>query len=252
MAFCSSAGHGDELARRLAGLEISKGNTGRDAQQPQAPLSGTAIPTDDTTIELDAISQKELSVLILAMRKLREGIVASSRIDLFSIQAYIFCIRFGILAKHMESYHPALLHVLRKMHPAKPLASTDLQELVSYLVLDLSCRQKDPAQAFAIRHQYKLHDPKIDAVLRSLSHGNFISFWRVKRSVDGYRAKLMEFAEEDMREQALKSLGRSYLSIELAFLEKATGTSWQDLIKEHNIGWQLEGSKLIIRKPKTR
>ncbi|RQM07357.1 hypothetical protein DH86_00003084, partial [Scytalidium sp. 3C] len=77
MAFCSSAGHGDELARRLAGLEISKGNTGRDAQQPQAPLSGTAIPTDDTTIELDAISQKELSVLILAMRKLREGIVAS-------------------------------------------------------------------------------------------------------------------------------------------------------------------------------
>ncbi|RFU27879.1 hypothetical protein B7463_g8480, partial [Scytalidium lignicola] len=252
MAFCSSAGRGDELARRLAQLEISKGDLDSDIRQSHTAPSSITLSTNQVPTDLDLDSQKDLAVLILATRKLREGIVASSRIDTFSIQAYIFCIRFAILAKNMESYHPALLHVLRKMHPVKPLAATDLQELVGYLVLDLACRQKDLAQAYKVRYQYKLHDSKIYAVLQSLSHGNFISFWRVKLDVDGHKAKLMEFAEEDMRDQTLKSLARSYFSIDLPFLEKATGCSWQELIKEHSVGWQLEGSKLIIRKPKAR
>ncbi|KAH8808128.1 hypothetical protein F5884DRAFT_356174 [Xylogone sp. PMI_703] len=248
MAFCSSAGRGDELARRFAQLEISNEDAGRNARQSQIVSNSTTL----ADVDVDSGSQKDLSVLIMAMRKLREGIVASSRIDNFSIQAYIFCIRFAILAKHMESYHPALLHVLRKMHIIKPLSTPDLQELVGYLILDLACRQKDLSQAYAIRHQYQLHDSKINDILRSLSHGNYISFWRAKLGVDGHRARLMEFAEEDMRDQTLKSLGRSYFTIDLPFLEKATGCSWRELIKEHNIGWQLEGSKLTIRKPKAK
>jgi hypothetical protein len=239
MTFCSDAGRGDELLRRLARLEITS-------------QGGTAPPTTDPADpSLDA-SQKDLSTLMMAMRKLREGIVASKRVDEFSIQAYIFCIRLSILVKNMESYHPAILHLLNKMHAILPLTATELQEFVGYLVLDLACRQNELAEAYSIRLSYGLHDPKVDAVLRALAHDNYFLFWRVKRSVDGHKAKIMEFAEVEMKRRTLKCLGRSYLNIDLPALEQYTNTSWASLTKEYSVGWQLEGTKVIIRKPKAK
>jgi hypothetical protein len=241
--FCTDAGRGDELLRRLAQLEISHENGRREPTRPQ---------TAPSTPNLDSASEKDLSMLVMAMRKLREGIVASNRVDDFSIQAYIFCIRLSILIKHMESYHPAILHLLKRMHTVQPLASIELQEFVGYLVLDLACRQNDLAQAFSVRHFYKLHDPKVDAVLRALAHDNFFLFWRVKRSVDGHKAKIMEFAEDEVRKQSLKCLGRSYLMINKTSLEQYTNSPWTILTKDYGVGWQLEGTNIIIRKPKAR
>ncbi|CAD6504562.1 BgTH12-00071 [Blumeria graminis f. sp. triticale] len=220
MAFCSDAEHGVELLRRLA-----------------------SASHDNST-------EKEISILLLAMRKLREGIVASKRIDDFSIQAYIFSIRLSILVKHTESYHPAILHLLRVMHPVQPLASTELQEFVGYLILDLACRQAKLGQAFLVQHQYRLHDTKINAVLSALTHDNYYVFWRVKQTVDGHKAKIMEFAEYAMRRQTLKCLGRSYLSIDLPFLEESTNSTWSQLTENCGVGWRLEGNKVIIRKHK--
>ena len=156
MEFCTDAGRGDELSRRLASLDISAKDAGKMERPQTAPSTITGAGFNNP-------GQKDLSVLIMAMRKLREGIVASKRVDDFSIQAYIFCIRLSILLKHMESYHPAILHLLRRMHTIQPLASTELQEFVGYLVLDLACRQNDLTQAYSVRHNYGLHDSKIDA-----------------------------------------------------------------------------------------
>lgn len=247
MDFCTDAGRGDELSRRLAGMAIKEG---KGPQRPQT----APHPADRSTINinLDASGQKDFSILMMAMRKLREGIVASNRVDDFSIQAYIFCIRLSILVKHMESYQPAILHLLKKMHPVHPLTSTALYEFVGYLVLDLACRQNDLAQAYLVRHRFGLHDPKVDAVLRALAHDNYCLFWKVQRSVDGHKAKLMEFVESDMKRQTLKCLGRSYLNIDLPALEQYTNSSWTSLTNEYKVGWELEGAKVIIRKPKGR
>ncbi|KAL3427866.1 hypothetical protein PVAG01_01375 [Phlyctema vagabunda] len=245
MAFCSDAGRGDELLRRQACMEATRNNKASDALQQAVPstLKGVASNPD---------VQRELSVLMMAMRKLREGIVASKRADSFSVQAYIFCIRFSIAVKHMESYHPAILHLLRKMHTVHSLTGTELQEFVGYLVLDLACRQQDLAQAYSIRNFYRLKDSKVDAVLQALARDNFFLFWRVKRSVDGHKAKLMEFAEDGIRKQTLKCLGRAYLSIDQPSLERFTATNWATLVNEYEVGWELTSSKVTIRKPKTR
>ena len=253
MAFCSDAGRGDELLRRLARLDISSEiNRNGETSRPHTAPSHTNSSINDFDADSNASGQKDLSTLMMAMRKLREGIVASNRVDDFSIQAYIFCIRLSILVKHMESYHPAILHLLKKMHTVQPLTGTELQEFVGYLVLDLACRQNDLTEAYMVRHIYGLHDPKVDSVLRSLAHDNYFLFWRVKRSVDGHKARLMEFAEDEMKKQTLKCLGRSYLSIDLPSLEQYTNTSWTSLRKEQDVGWQLEGTKVVIRKPKSR
>jgi hypothetical protein len=257
MAFCSDAGRGDELLRRMAQLDVKGENSKNDKPKvikPQsvAPRSTVELFLKTMPTEIGTNGQKDLSTIIMAMRKLREGIVASSRVDDFSIQAYIFCIRLSILVKQMESYHPAILHLLKRMHPVQPLTKTELHEFVSYLVLDLACRQNDLAEAHATRHKWGLKDAKVDATLRALTHDNYFLFWKVKRSVDGHKAKLMEFAEEIVRRQALKCLGRGYLSIELGSLEQYTNTTWPSLTRDYGVGWQLEATKVIIRKPKAR
>ncbi|KUJ07510.1 uncharacterized protein LY89DRAFT_601174 [Mollisia scopiformis] len=248
MAFCSDAGRGDELLRRLAQLEISPENGKSHTRSSIA----TDTRVESMMAGFETSNEKDISSLMMGMRKLREGIVASKRVDDFSMQAYIFCIRLSIQVKHMESYHPAILHLLKHMHTVQPLTNVELQEFVGYLVLDLACRQNDLAQAYFVRHTYGLHDSKVDAILHALSHDNYFLFWRVKHSVDGLKAKVMEFAEDAIKRQALKCLGRSYLVIDQKSLEEYTNTTWQVLVRDFGVGWQLDGSKVIIRKPKGR
>src|SRR5439155_7885722 len=114
--FCAASSNGDELGKSFASLSISHAS------------STVQNPADRT-------SEQELSTTLLAMRKLREGIVASQRIDDFAVRAYVYCIRVAILVKHMESYHPALRHLLRNIHPVHPLSGLELQEFVGYLIL---------------------------------------------------------------------------------------------------------------------
>jgi hypothetical protein len=243
MSFCSQAGRGDELLRRLSSLHL-------DTPTTSTPPAAAAI-SDGASGPSDLHASKDLSTLMMAMRKLREAIVATSRVDTFSTQCYIFAIRLGILLKHHESYHPALLYLLRTLHPKLPLPSTELHEFASYLVLDLACRQGDLAAAYQARREYGVRDAKVDKVLGSLVHDDYWAFWRVKRAVDGHRARLMEWAEEGVRVQALKCLGRTYFTLEVEFVESvAGGRSWEELVKRDKVGWELQGGKVVIRRVK--
>ncbi|KAF6798199.1 hypothetical protein CSOJ01_12753 [Colletotrichum sojae] len=248
MTFCSDAGERDELLRRFASLDVKDlaSSSSVPAISPAAPPAPRPNPLDDPA------NTKALSDVMAALRKLREGIVASKRIDEFSIQAYLFNIRLSVLVKHPESYHPAILHVLRRIHPARNLTSVELHEVVGYLVLDAACRRADLAEAYAIRRRYGLRDGKVDAVLAALAHDNFVAFRRAKGSVDGHRAKLLEFAEADVRTHALKCFGRTYLSVDLEWLEKCAGESWEALTRDHGVGWELEGQKVVIRKVRAK
>ncbi|WYZ42631.1 hypothetical protein EsH8_VI_000330 [Colletotrichum jinshuiense] len=237
MTFCSDAGERDELLRRFATLDL----------KDYPSVSGASSPRLN-----DPASTKALSDVMMALRKLREGIVASKRIDEFSIQAYLFNIRLSILVKHPESYHPAILHILRTIHPAQNLTSVELQEVLGYLVLDAACRRGDLAEAYAIRHQYRLRDAKVDAVLGALAHDNYVAFRKVQRSVDGHKAKLLEFAENEIRTHTLKCFGRTYLAVDRDWLERCAGTSWETLTKEHGVGWELDGERVVIRKVRAK
>jgi len=250
MEFCSSAGKSDELLRRLANLDLSSNST----PQHPPPLPPQHIRVDSHTgpSTPQQSSSSELVTITMAMRKLREGIVASHRLDTFATQAYIFCIRLSILTKNSESYHPALLHLLGRIHTILPLSPTELQEFAGYMILDLACRQHDLAQAYSIRNKYKVRDTKIDGVLRAVTHDDYWLFWKVKGSADGYKAKLMEWAEDRVRRQALKCLGRTYFGMDLRSLEGLAGERWDILVEQYGVGWLLEGEKVVIRKPKTK
>ncbi|KAI1206519.1 uncharacterized protein F4807DRAFT_439403 [Annulohypoxylon truncatum] len=252
MTFCSDAGERSELLRRFASLDLSGSNDEKPSTNStnNAPLLDPNSPT--MTLATIPNNTKGLSDVLSALRKLREGIVASKRVDDFAIQAYLFCIRLSVLVKHPESYHPAILHLLRKIQPLHRMTSVEMNEVVGYLVLDTACRRNNLAEAFAARHKYQLRDAKVDAVLDALAHDNYIEFSRLKRRVDGHKAKLLEYAEEGMRKHLLKCFGRAYLSVDLNFLEVCADSKWANLTAEDGVGWELDGGKVVIRKVKGR
>ena len=187
----------------------------------------------------------------MAMRKLREATVATSRKDLFAQKAYMFIIRTAILLKNMESYHPALLHLLNYIHPMCPLPAAELHEFIGYHLLDLACRQGDFNGTYAARQHFKYFDRRIDKILSALVHDDWVVYWLVKGKVDGHVRALMEWADDGLRLHALKCLGRSYFTAEKSYVERCTSMGWNDLVKKMEVGWQLEGDKVTIRRPKT-
>lgn len=84
---------------------------------------------------------------------------------------------------------------------------------------------------------------------------NWIKFWKVRRKVDGYVRAVMQWAVDDMRREALKALGRTYMACDLQWvLLSTTGDemSWEELVKTENVGWLRDKDKIVIRKPKIK
>lgn len=231
MKFCASTG-GASLDKAFASLTLTDTTNTKENTQSFSPPDLSA----------------ELAIIMMAMRKLREAIFASRRTDAFAQRAYIFIIRAAILTKHMESYHPAILYLLNGIHLSHPLPAPELHELIGYLILDLACRQGDYASAYTIRNRYAYTDRRIEMVLSALVHDNWCVFWRIRRAVDGYQKRLMEWAEDAMRVHALKCLGRSYLVVERGYVERVAERSWEELKSDNGVGWELEGEKVVLRR----
>jgi len=166
----------------------------------------------------------------------------------------------AILALHPPSYHPSLLHLLFVLHsPANPLPRSELVEMTTYLILDMATRQNDLCNAYALRYNSRVKfgydNVNTDKLLRSIVMGDWISFWRVRRKVDGYVRSILFWHLEPQRKLSLKAIGRSYLATDIKWiLESATGgeMGWEELVKTEDVGWFRAGEKAVIRKPKAR
>jgi hypothetical protein len=250
LKFCTDAGQRDELRRRFRALEqTQKEGKASEPHGSSAPASSSSPASASDGVRSQTTEYaNEMSRILTALRQLREHIVASRRFDEFACQVYIFNIRAAILVKQYESYHPAILHLLREIHPRHPLSSLELREMAGYLILDAACRRNRLAEAYSVRQAYKVREKKTDDTLHALAHDNYILFRRVKHAVDGYRAKLMEFAERRVRLLTLKTFGKGYLDIGLNYLENVTGSKWEILQKEDGVGWELKEGRVTIKK----
>lgn len=214
-------------------------------------MSNTKSPTALQRLQ-DSDRAGDLPTILMAMRKLREGILGSRRHDTFAQQAYTFMIRASILVRSWESYQPALLHLLQHMHPHVPLAEQDVQEFVGYHILDLACRQSELADALTVERAYKHKDGTVTSILRALVQNNWVNFWRARAGANNHQRAIIDFAAERIRSHALECLGRSYMNADKAYIERSGGASFEDIIGT-GLRWQLEGSgNVIIRKPKAK
>lgn len=214
----------------------------------------------DKDKDKDKSSDNPLPSILLALRKLREALTATSRTDGFATLVYTFSIRTSILCQDWASYFPSLLYLLRRLHPVTPLSPPVLSEMTSYLLLDLCCRQSDYTAAYSLLHfarlNYAYADRRVEAVLRALVRDDWVTFWRMRKCVDGYQRRIMADAEAGLRTHVLKALGKSYLSVDRGFLERVAERGWDELVSD-GVGWELESmgdgrERVVIRRPKGR
>lgn len=217
-----------------------------------ATVSSKTVSIEASGFGKATLPARELSIIMMAMRKVREAIVASSRADAFALKAYLFIIRATILARHMESYHPALLHLFCKIHPSSPLSRLEYHEFVGYHILDLACRQNDLAQAYDVRNRTGYRDARVETIIHSIVHDNWYKFWNAHRSADKYQKHLMDWHGGSVRKHVIKCLGRSYLVVDKSYVETAAASSWEHLQKETNLGWELNGEAVTIRRMKMK
>lgn len=86
--------------------------------------------------------------------------------------------------------------------------------------------------------------------MKALVADDWVTFWRMRKSVDGYQRSVMEWADGRMRVHALKCLGRAYMRADKRYVERCTERSWGELVQD-GVGWELvEGDKVVIQKPK--
>lgn len=224
--------------------------------RPRPSAAGTVRPGENTTmtaITQESLSSTELQAIFVAMRKLREALVATRRSDMFAQQAFIFVIRAAILTRSWESYHPAIMHLLHVIHPRTALSEQELAEFATYHILDLSCRQQDYNAAHAVKLRFGLRDDaRLITILKTLVDGNWVGFWRMRQKVDGYQRALLGFAEEEIRWHALRCLGRTYFTEDRKFVERSANLEWNKLVGI-GVGWDLlaDKDKVVIRKPKS-
>lgn len=148
--------------------------------------------------------------------------------------------------------------------------------MTTYLILDLACRQREFASAYALRarsraffaHGYNAssknnnnsksdtegepesepepptpNPPRthiVDTILQSVVTDNWVAFWRARRKVDGYMRAVMSWAIEPLRRTTLKAIGRSYLTCDVTWvLASATGGTmgWEELVGRERVGW---------------
>ncbi|KAI4151045.1 MAG: hypothetical protein LQ340_003736 [Diploschistes diacapsis] len=241
MGFCASAGRDiNALNRAFASMNLD--GAGDYLQFHGDIANGRTMPDRN----------KELGVLLMAMRKLREGIVGSGRIDPFAARAYMFIIRAAILTSTFESYHPAILHLLNVIHLHTPLSSSELHEFVGYHILDVACRLKDFAEAFKVRNRWRYKDERVEGIVLALIRDDWINFWRLKNLVDGYQRAFMAWAEGNVRKHALKCLGKAYFTAEQSYVERCSGRNWDALKAMNGVAWELEQNKVVIRRIKGR
>ncbi|KAF2788317.1 hypothetical protein K505DRAFT_366591 [Melanomma pulvis-pyrius CBS 109.77] len=245
MKFCAASTNGDDLDKQFASLSLQTSSlldlSSSSSDAVPIPAARSFNPTTG-----------ELSTLLYALRKLREGITATGRNDIFAQRAYIFNVHVAILCKDWESYSPALSALLNVIHPITPLSATELHEYIGYMILDQACRQGDIAGAHETRLRYRYTDRRVELVLKALVADNWVVFWKMKRAVDGYQRRVVEFAEQGTRLHALKCLGRGYMSAERRYVERCADRKWMDLVQD-GVGWELtETDKVIIKTPKAR
>jgi hypothetical protein len=242
--YCAGLNGNNHLNKAFAAMAIGPAYVGTAVSLPAA--------SSEASSKRAARSAQDLSTIMMAMRKLREAIVASARTDAFARDAYLHMIRTAIVTKHMESYHPAILHLIRKIHPTSALSRLEYHEFVGYYILDLACRQNDLAQAYDVRIRAGYKDVHVDMILRAVVHDNWHLFWNAHRSATEYQKRLMEWHGDSMRKYVLKCIGRSYLEVEKSFIETAAASSWEHLQKGENLGWELNGELVTIRRIKKK
>lgn len=107
------------------------------------------------------------------------------------------------------------------------------------------------------RARYSFRSDLVDRVLAALMHDDWVAFWRARKGLDGYMRRVTNWAVDRVRRHALKAIGSAYLNVDLKWIVvgctgDGEGWTWETLVEKEKLGWEKEGNKIIIKRPKSK
>ena len=244
-------------------------------------LKNLSLASPQVEDDWSSCNQDELAVILSAMRKLRESLIATKRYDGFAVTAYLFIIRSTISLQHDE-YHPALLHAVNVLIRQCDVADHDRDELIAYEVLDLAGRQNAVREAWEyawhknlftstgvsqqcrndeVQQALRQHRQSLRLTLKSAIHHNVLMFHHHWTYLTSNERLLLQPLEQRLTVYAVACLSRAYFTAETKFVEKALNTSLSDKMKfvrdsyrllEGTKEWHVEEDKVVFRRPRAR
>lgn len=186
--------------------------------------------------------------VLQAMRKLREGLLASGRQDADASRMCIFIVRAGILSSHEASYRPAVSQLL----DGRALSAGSDAEIRAYFILDLIAQGHLRAARESIQRWLVPTDSPLVRILNATARDHWSTFWRDVCRLNCYERRLLQPAYHRMRRHTLCCLQAAYMTVDLKFVERALCSSWEELkaAKLLDPSWTLEGDSVRFRPPK--
>lgn len=109
------------------------------------------FPDELNILSDESIKQREaLDAIVRMYRKLREGLLASLRVDDFAVTAYEEAAYYSLLARRFEQAITSLSQLVNVLYP-QTLETKRRREFVSYYLLYQSCHLRRYADFFSIR-----------------------------------------------------------------------------------------------------
>ena len=224
-------------------------------------LAGKWIDTEGSETGSMCHEPVKDSVLI-DLRKLREGIVASGRSDEFVIDVFECSIRCALLGNELDSFLPAARYLLTDVYNVLTTGSATSNRLclkdcsfhqrchaICELYLLHLCSMDDYSEFVHQRSIMKDERSIADAVLSSLVQGNWIRWAKIRRQANSLQLVLIDKTAYKMQRHAVSSIGACYLSVNLDWVK----TICHDVWEQHSeaCGWQVSDSTITIKQPKT-
>ncbi|KAL2916294.1 hypothetical protein HK105_204050 [Polyrhizophydium stewartii] len=210
---------------------------------PDAASSGTSLRDHavqerflEHILSKPRASQVDLDHLVMSVRKLREGVLASGRVDAFAVRVYETAARICIEAGHTAELFKSLIHLVRELYPAVPPDSAETQALMSgclllLLVCDVS-QAGDPERCHGdareiVQVYSQLPDgvrssSPVERAMRLLSalvrDIDYVALSRVLAQAGAVERRLIAGMLARARPRILRILARAYFTIPLGVL----------------------------------
>ena len=181
---------------------------------------------------------------LFALRKLREGIVASGRHDKFAIDVFERTALYAILADHPESYVPCLKYLLDSLYTTME----DKHSMENLHLLHL-CSLDTLSDFVTARVEAGERRCTADDVFQAIARNNWLRLTYIRKRANRYERALLQRQERRLTNQALLSIASAYHFIDVEWLTSKF-EHWKHTADEKS--WSVVDDRCIFRRPRSR
>ncbi|KAG7881239.1 hypothetical protein KL938_003369 [Ogataea parapolymorpha] len=215
-----------------------------------------------TKIQSNIKTNAKPDSILMDFRKLRESLLSQPHTE-FAKDVFVNSIHYSASIGHHQSYVPSILHLMEAEKKNQLMSSTEKEPVLLILALHKAHYNGEFESVFELLLLNFDIAPNFGKPASCAPEAAFFAtyalmtkdFYLWTRQYN-YLSKnpcyksVMDLRLKAFRQTEVETLHRSYFMLNKRVLLNFVNTSWEELCKDHNIGWTLENDTVTIRRRK--